>query len=74
MAVQVTSVNKALMSVGRLEEGGYEVHFGGAQNSYIVDGSTGERMWMEKHGAVYCLRMWVRNPTAVGQGFQGQGE
>ena len=72
MTAQVTSVNKALMSVGKLEDGGYEVHFGGAENSYIKDMATGERMWMEKNGAVYNLRLWVKNPTAIGQGFHRQ--
>ena len=73
MAAQVTSVNKTLMSVGKFEEGGYEVHFGGEKNSYICDRATGETMWMEKQGSVYVLRLWVRDPNASGQVFIGQG-
>ena len=72
MVAQVTSVNKALLSVGRLEEGGYDVHFGGKKNSYILDTNTGERMWMDKEGTIYTLKLWVRNPTAAPV-FSGQG-
>ena len=73
MAAQVTSVNKALLSVGRLEEGGYEVHFGGARNSYIRDRATGDTMWMEKQGSVYVLRLWVKYPSPAGPVFTGPG-
>ena len=72
MVAQVTSVNKALLSVGRLEEGGYDVHFGGATNSYILDKATGDRMWMEKEGTVYTLKLWVKDPSAAPV-FTGQG-
>ena len=73
MAAQVTSVNKALLSVTRLEEGGYEVHFGGSRNSYIRDRATGDTMWMEKQGSVYVLRLWVKYPSPVGSVFTGPG-
>ena len=72
MIAQVTSVNKALLSVGRLEEGGYDVHFGGAENSYILDKSTGEWMWMVKEGSVYTLELWVKD-AALAPVFSRQG-
>ncbi len=63
---QVADVNKALLSVGRLEQAGYQVQFGGPGRSWIRDGNTGERLPLEKVGQCYMLNLWVKT------GFTGQ--
>jgi len=69
---QVCDVNKALLSVGRLEDAGYEVKFGGRGRSWIRDNSTDEKMMMEKWGHSYILGLWVRtSPRASGFARQG---
>ena len=73
MTVQITSVNKALLSVGKLEANGYEVRFAGPGRSFIRDTRTNDRLPMEKRGHVYILRVWVRDDApAAGFGRQGQ--
>ena len=73
---QVTDVNKNLLSVPKLEEGGYSVLFDGPRNSWIRDGQTGEKMYMTKVGKAYQLSVWVREDASMGAtsaGFAGQG-
>ena len=73
---QVTDVNKNLLSVPKLEEGGYSVYFNGPNDSWIRDGHTGEKMYMNKIGKAYQLSVWVREDASLGAtsaGFAGQG-
>ena len=70
---QVCDVNKALLSVGRLEDAGYEVKFGGRGRSWIRDNLTGEKMMMDKRGHSYILELWVRT-GARAAGFARQGD
>ncbi len=72
IVAQVCDVNKALLSVGRLEQAGYKVKFGGRGRSWIRDQSTGDRMMLEKRGHCYILGLWVRT-GANASGFARQG-
>ncbi len=72
VTAQVTSVNKALLSVARLEAAGYEVKFGGKGGSWIRDAKTGEKMMLEKRRGSYILTLWVKDPE-VGDENRAQG-
>ncbi len=73
MVAQVTSVNKSLLSVGRLDDCGYNTVFAGNQ-SYIEDRKTKERMKLNKVGTVYTLELWVQDLVAdAASGFARPG-
>ena len=59
LTVQVTDVNKALLSVSKIVRNGHRVVFEQG-SSYIEDLSTGERMAMRERGGMYMLKLWAR--------------
>ena len=60
MRVQVCDVNKPLLSVSKIVQGGNRVVFDG-NGSYIEDTTNGERMWLQEKGGMFMLKMWVKN-------------
>ena len=56
--VQVTEVNKALLSVSRIVKAGNRVVFD-EDGSYIEDKSTGEWIDLRERNGLYHLTMWV---------------
>ena len=60
LRVQVCDVNKPLLSVSKIVQGGNRVVFDG-NGSYIEDKASGERMWLQEKGGMFMLKMWVRN-------------
>ena len=63
MVAQVTSVNKALLSVAKTVAAGNRIVFD--DESYIEDKTTGERMYLHEVNGMYMMRMWVKS----GEGF-----
>ena len=59
LTVQVTDVNKALLSVSKIVRNGHRVVFEQG-NSYIEDLNTGECMAMRERGGMYMLRLWAK--------------
>ncbi len=59
LTVQVTDVNKALLSVSNIVRNGHRVVFEQG-NSYIEDLSTGECMAMRERGGMYMLKLWAK--------------
>ena len=57
--VQVCDVNKGLLSVSKVTNGGSEVVFD-SDGSYIEDKNTGERMYLTERNGMYMLKMWTR--------------
>ena len=60
LRVQVCDVNKPLLSVSKIVQGGNRVVFDGS-GSYIEDKASGERMWLQEKGGMFMLKMWVKN-------------
>ena len=59
LTVQVTDVNKALLSVSKIVRKGHRVVFE-LGNSYIEDLSTGECMALKERGGMYMLKLWAK--------------
>ena len=74
VVAQVCGVNKALLSVGRLDDCGYTTVFAGEKGSYIQDRVSGEKLQLVKCGTTYTLELWVQDPLAEAAGFGRQGE
>ena len=60
LRVQVCDVNKPLLTVSKIVQGGNRVVFDG-NGSYIEDTTNGERMWLQEKGGMFMLKMWVKN-------------
>ena len=72
MTFQVTTVNKALASVARINEKGHIVVFDG-ENSYIQNKVTGEIIPLKKKQGTWVLQVWVEKEPRETQGFPRQG-
>ena len=72
MTFQVTTVNKALASVARINEKGHIVVFDG-ENSYIQNKATGEIIPLKKKQGTWVLQVWVEKEPTEEQGFLRQG-
>ena len=55
---QVCDVSKPLMSVHRLVMAGNTVVFG-PEGSYIQDGDTLDKIWLQEQGGMYMAKMWI---------------
>ena len=64
LTVQVCDVNKGLLSVHKVVKHSHKVVFDD-DGSYLEDKKTGEKIWMEEHGGMYAIRLWVKR----GEGF-----
>ena len=62
LKVQVSEVNKNLLSVRRITAAGNRVVFE-ADHGYIEDKTTGEKMWLKMEEGMYMLTMWAKRPT-----------
>ena len=65
ITAQVCEVNKALLSVQKVEAAGNKVVFDN-EGAYSEDKVTVETLWMIEEGGMYMLRMWVK-----AEGFRG---
>ena len=71
LKMQVTDVNKALLSVRRITQAGNRVILE-EDHGWIEDKSTGECMPLTMKEGMYMIKMWVkRGGVAPDQGFQG---
>ena len=82
---QVAEVHKALLSITRAADVGYECHLN-AKGGYLLDTWNGERVPIARKGSLYVMRAWVKDdpngemrmgtrpePTYFAQGFARQG-
>ena len=58
-AMQVADVHKALLSLSRCADMGFESRFG-SHFGCLVDTQTGEVIPMKRQGNLYILRAWIR--------------
>ena len=56
---QVADVHKALRSITRAADAGYECHLG-ARGGCLLDVYTGEMILIAREGNVYVMKAWVR--------------
>jgi hypothetical protein len=66
MVCQVAKVNKILASIGQICDQGNEVIFR-EDGGEIVHIATGRRTPFRRHGNVYVMDAWVRNPNWSGE-------
>ena len=59
LVAQVCDVNKALLSVSRVTNGGNRVVFD-SSGSYIEDKNTGECMNLKEKNGMYMLNLWTK--------------
>ena len=59
LVAQVCDVNKALLSVSRVTNGGNRVVFDSI-GSYIEDKNTGEKINLEERNGMFMIRMWTK--------------
>ena len=82
---QVADVHKALLSITRAADAGYECHLG-QRGGCLLDVYTGEKIPIARKGSLYVMKAWVRedpeaeqwkSPNAAyskpAQGFARQG-
>ena len=62
---QVCDVNKGLLSVRRMVELGHKVIFA-ANESYIQDVKTGQRMHLVERKGMYMLKLWTKAKPSTG--------
>ena len=76
---QVAEVHKALLSITRAADAGFECHLN-AKGGYLLDTWTGEKVQITRKGNLYVMRTWVKEdsgsdvrresePAKHGQGF-----
>ena len=68
---QVADVHKALLSITRVADAGYECHLN-KTGGYLLDTYTGERVPIHRKGNLYVMRAWVRDDEGPGFGRQGR--
>ena len=66
---QVADVHKALLSITRVADAGYECHLG-KKGGFLLDIFTGERVPIMRKGNLYVMKAWVREDQP---GFSRQG-
>jgi hypothetical protein len=69
ITMQVADVHKALLSLSRCADMGFESRFGAAYGC-LIDRQTGEVIPLKRRGNLYILKAWVRAVTAVPFGRQ----
>ena len=71
---QVADVHKALLSITRIADAGYECHLG-ARGGRVLDVHTGETIPIARTGNLYVMKAWVKNDSesATTMGFARQG-
>ena len=66
---QVADVRKALLSITRVADAGYECHMG-KKGGFLLDIFMGERVPIMRKGNLYVMKAWVREDQP---GFSRQG-
>ena len=56
---QVADVHKALLSITRVADAGYECHLNKA-GGYLLDVLTGEKVPIIRKGNLYVMKAWVK--------------
>ena len=69
IAMQVADVHKALLSLSRCADMGFESRFG-ARFGCLIDTETGEVIPLQRRGNPYALRAWIRAAPASPFGRQ----
>ena len=74
---QVAEVHKALLSITRAADAGYECHLN-AKGGYLLDTYGGAKVPIARKGNLYLMKAWVRedpenDPRQTQQGFARQG-
>ena len=59
---RVADVHKALPSITRAADAGYECHLG-ARGGCLLDGYTGEKIPIARKGSPYVMKAWVRGDS-----------
>ena len=59
ISMQVADVHKALLSLSRCADMGFEFRFGEAFGC-LIDTVTGEVTALQRRGILYILRAWIR--------------
>ena len=59
LSMQVADVHKALLSLSRCADMGFESRFGSAFGC-LIDTATGEVIPLQRRGNLYMLKAWVR--------------
>ena len=74
IAFQVADVRKALLSITRAADAGYECHLN-SHGGYLLDTYTGEKVPIARKGNLYVMRALVKEAPEYkpDQGFQRQG-
>ena len=67
LTMQVADVHKALLSLSRCADMGFESRLG-RQAGCLIDTSTGEIIPLVRKGNLYVLRTWVRSNPFAGRG------
>ena len=67
LKVQVSEVNKNLLSVRRITAAGNRVVFE-ADHGYIEDKTTGEKLWLKLEEGMYMLTLWAKRPASKSPG------
>ena len=68
---QVADVHKALLSITRVADAGYECHLN-HQGGYLLDVYSGEKVPIARKGNLYVMRAWVREDSQPPFGRQGR--
>ena len=67
---QVADVHKALLSITRVADAGYECHLNSI-GGYLYDTITGERVPISRKGNLYVMKAWVKEDKPPAFGWQG---
>ena len=62
ITMQVADVHKALLSLSRCADMGYESRFGKFAGA-LIDSQTGEVIPLQRKGNLYVLKVWVKADT-----------
>ena len=68
---QVADVHKALLSITRVADAGYECHLN-HKGGYLLDIYTGERVPITRRGNLYVMKAWVKEDCQPTFGRQGR--
>ena len=69
---QVADVHKALLSITRAADAGFECHLG-ARGGCLLDTYTGERVPIARKGNLYVMKAWVKEDQTGAKPAQGFG-
>ena len=74
IVLQVANLHKAMLSIIRIADAGYECHLG-AHGRCLLDVHTGETIPIARNGNLYVMKAWVKydQDNAPAQGFGRQG-